>query len=122
MTTLAAFTFVLLAFCTPALADSAPPPRAVPSKIRFSVQGDGLTRSFDVMVSPEERCASASHKLADQQVEINACATRDAHLTIHWEVRGPTGEFRSSSSIPFEHGSTAELGSTAGPRLTVAVQ
>jgi hypothetical protein len=122
MTTFAAFSFVLLALCTPALADSAPPARPVATKIRFSVHDASTTRTFDLMISGDDHCASASHKLAGQQIELKACAFRDTHLSIEWEVRGSAGEFRSSSSIPFERGATAELGSSAGPRLTVTIQ
>ena len=120
MTTFAAFAFVLLALCTPALADS-PPPRPAPMKIRVSLHDANPTRSFDVMVSPDGPCASAKHKLADQQFELKACAAPGAHLTIEWEVHDAAGEYRSISSIPFEHGATAELGTTAGPRITVKI-
>ena len=91
MTTFAAFAFVLLALCTPALADS-PPPRPAPMKIRVSLHDANPTRSFDVMVSPDGPCASAKHKLADQQFELKACAAPGAHLTIEWEVQDAAGE------------------------------
>lgn len=120
MTTFAAFAFVLLALSTPALADP-PAPRPAPMKIRVSLHDASSTRSFDVMVSSDAPCASASHKLADQRFELKACASRDAHLTIEWELRDAAGEYRSTSSIPFEHGATAELGTTAGPRITVKI-
>lgn len=113
--------FVLLALCTPALADTAAPPRPAPTKIRLSVHADNTTRDYDVMVSSDDRCAVANHKAADQQIELQACASRDSHLTIHWEVRSSAGEYHSSSSIPFEHGTTADLGSSTGPRLTVKI-
>jgi hypothetical protein len=121
MTTFATFTLVLLALCTPALADTAAPPPPAPTKIRFSVHQANTTRDFDVMVSSDDRCAVARHKAADEQIELQACASHDSHLTINWDVRSSAGEYHSTSSIPFEHGTTADLGSSAGPRLTVKI-
>ena len=121
MTTFAAFSFVLLALCTPALADSADPPRPVSARIRFSLHEASVTRSFDVMVS-DEQCAFASTKHADQRIEIKACVQRGTQLMIDWEVRSAAGEYRSTSSMPFEHGATAELGSSTGPRLRVTIE
>jgi len=119
MTTFAAFAFVLLALCSPALAD--PPPRPAPMKIRVSLHESNTTRSFDVMVSPDGPCAEASHKVAERLFALKTCASHDARLMIEWEVRDATNVYRSTSSMPFEPGATAELGTTAGPRITVKI-
>jgi len=127
MTTFATFSVVLLALCGSALADPAPPPAAPPPrtellKIRFSLRDAGAPRDFQVSVSPDNPCATAFQKSQDREVELKACASRDAHLAIDWRVRSAAGEYHSTSSIPSEHGTTIELGSSPGPRLAVTVQ
>jgi hypothetical protein len=58
----------------------------------------------------------------DHAFELKACASHDAHLTVEWSVHSSSGEYRSTSTIPLEHGGRAEFGSTSGPRLVVAIQ
>ncbi|TMQ24752.1 MAG: hypothetical protein E6J90_07335 [Deltaproteobacteria bacterium] len=122
MTTFATFAFVFLALCTPALADAPRPPRPDVMKVHFSLKDGSAVQDYDVIVSSDGRCATAGQKRQDREVEITACASHDAHLALDWHVRSTGGEYRSTSSIPFEHGSTAELGSTTGPRLIVTIE
>jgi hypothetical protein len=121
MTRFATFSLVLL-LSSAALADTAPPPRSETMKIRFSLRDGGAPRDFSVIASTEHPCATVSQRSSDRDVELKACATRDAHLGIEWRVRVGASEYHSTSSIPFEHGATADLGSSTGPRLTVTVE
>jgi hypothetical protein len=116
MTTFATFAFVFLALCTPALADSPQPPRSEALKIRLSLKDGSAVRDYNVIVSPDNSCATAIQKSQDRDVELKACASRDGHLAIDWRVRSGSSEYHSTSSISSDHGSTT------GPRLTVTVE
>jgi len=122
MKTFAGSAFLLAFLCGPALADSAPAARTDSVKVRFAQRDGATTRAFDVIVSPEHPCATASEKNPDHQIELKACVTVDAHLDIEWFTRSSAGEYRSTSSLPLTRGATAELGATNGPRLGVTVQ
>jgi len=127
MTTFARLSLVLLALCSSALADPAPPPAPTPPrpellKIRFSLRDVGAQRDFQVTVSPDNPCATAFQKSQDREVELKACASRDAHVAIDWRVTSAAGEYHSTSSIPSERGTSIELGSSPGPRLAIALQ
>lgn len=121
MKTFATSALLLLTLCAPALADTAQPPRSQ-LKIRFSVKEGASARDFTVVLPSDGPCASATQKAPDHEIDIRACPSHDAHLMLDWRVRGPSGEYHSTSSIPFERGTTAELGTTTGPRLTVAIE
>jgi len=126
MKTFAAAFAILFTLCAPALADSGPPRSAPPEslKIRFTVHDPATTtRSFDVVVGAASPCATASEKRTDHEMDLRACVSAaGAELDIVWFNRGSGGEYRTTSSIPFVHGSTAELGAANGPRLVVEVQ
>lgn len=107
---------MLLTLCAPALAE---PPRD-DLKIRFALR-DTTTTHFDVMVGAGNPCATASEKHPDREVQLRACMT-DAHLEVVWSTRSAWGEYSSTSSLPIARGTSAELGSANGPRLTVTVQ
>jgi len=142
----AASTFVLLALCGPALADTprhtspalpalpapaVPPASPAPSippappaslNIRFVVHAGAATRTHDVIVAGDRRCASVSEKVPDHQDEITVCTSEDSHLDIDWFTRASSSEYRSKASVVLGHGATAELGSGNGPRLGVTIQ
>jgi len=120
MKMLAASTATLLLLCAPALADSPPPPREW-LKIRFALRDAG-SQTFDVVVGTVSPCATVSQKLAGREIELMACVGGDNRLDITWSTRSSSSEYRSQSSIPAIRGTTAELGSSTGPRLEVAVQ
>jgi hypothetical protein len=122
MRTFAASAFVLLVLCGPALADSASPVRLDSLQVHFTLHDAGSARSFDVIVSPDHPCATASEKSPDHQIELKACVSHDAHLDVEWFTRSSSSEYRSTSSLLLVHGATAELGTTNGPRLGVSVQ
>ena len=122
MKTLAASAFALLILCGPALADSAAPRPPDSFQLHFALHDAGTSRIFDVIVSPDHPCATASEKRPNYQIELMACTSGDAHLDIDWSTRSPSGEYRSKSSVQLAHGATAELGVVNGPRLWVAVQ
>jgi hypothetical protein len=119
--TLATLAIAVLAVSAPALAD-APPQRSDPMKVRISLKDGSAVREFNVIIPTDGPCASATQKAPDRQFEFKACPSHDAHLVLDWFVRSANTEYRSTSSIPFEHGSIAELGSTTGPRLTVTIE
>ena len=121
MKTFAAASAILFTLCAPALADPAPPGRSESFKVRFTLR-DTATRTFDVVVGAASPCATASQKLSDAEVELHACVSARAQLDVTWFNRSSSGEYRSTSSLPFVHGATAELGTTSGPRLVVEVQ
>lgn len=114
--------FVLPLLCGSALAASESPAQPDLIKIHFTLRDAATTRSFDVIVSSDHSCATVSEKLPNREVELKACAGRDAHLDVEWFTRSPSGEYRSTSSLSLAHGATAELGASNGPRLSVAVQ
>lgn len=116
----AAFVLPLLCGCALAASESSAQPDLI--KLHFTLRDAGTARSFDVIVSSEHSCATVSEKLPSREVEIKACAVRDAHLDVEWFTRGPAGEYRSTSSLSLAHGATAELGTANGPRLSVVVQ
>ena len=118
----AASGFALLFLCGPALAESRSPARLDSIKVHFALHDAATTRLFDVIVSPDHPCATASEKSPDHQIELKACVTPDAHLDIEWYTRSASSEYRSTSSIALVHGATAELGAANGPRLGVSVQ
>jgi len=139
----AASAFVLLVLCGPALADTprhAPPAPLLPAvspaspaasippappaslNIRFVVHAGATTRTHDVIVAGDHRCASVSEKVPDHQDEINVCTSDDSHLDIDWVTRASSSEYRSKASVVLAHGATAELGSGNGPRLGVTIQ
>jgi hypothetical protein len=122
MKTLAASSFLLLFLCGPALAESPPPARNDSLKVHFAQRDAAATRAFDVIVSPDHPCATASEKTSDHEIQLKACVTGDAHLDVEWFTRSPSGEYRSTSSLPLTRGATAELGTSSGPRLGVTVQ
>lgn len=122
MKIVAAASFSLLLLCGPALADSGSPARSDSLRVHFALRDAATTRAFDVIVSPDHPCATASEKDPAHQIELKACVSNDAHLDIEWSTRSSSGEYRSTSSLPLVHGVTAELGATAGPRLGVTVQ
>jgi hypothetical protein len=116
---------VLLSLCAPALADSAPPPRAGPPasiNIHFVVRTGAAARTHDVIVTADHRCAQASEKVSDHEDEIMVCASGEAQLDIDWRTRSGSSEYRSKASLVVERGKTAELGSGTGPRLAVTIQ
>ena len=102
----AASAFALLFLCGPALADtprhaspaspaspalavspSSPAPSTPPAppaslNIRFVVHTGAATRTHDVIVAGDHRCASVSEKVPDHQDEINVCTSDDSHLDI----------------------------------------
>lgn len=139
----AASAFVLLVLCGPALADTprhaapaspvppAPPTSPAPSippappaslNIRFVVHTGAATRTHDVIVAGDRRCASVSEKVPDYQDDITVCTSEDSHLDIDWTTRASSSEYRSKASVVLAHGGTAELGSGNGPRLGVTIQ
>jgi hypothetical protein len=122
MKTLAASACLLLLVCGPALADPAAPARPDSLKIHFAQRDAATTRAFDVIVSPDRPCATASEKNPDHQIELKACVSSDAHLDVEWFTRSSAGEYRSTSSLAVTRGATAELGTSSGPRLGVTVQ
>jgi hypothetical protein len=122
MKTIAAAAFVLLTLCGPALADPASPPRSDSLKVHFALHDAGTARIFDVIVSPDHPCATASERSPEHQIELKACVSRDAHLDVEWSTRSSSGEYRSTSSLVLAPGASAELGATNGPRLGVSVQ
>jgi len=128
MKTFAATAFVLLFLCGPALADpAAAEPRAsraqpVSLNLHFVVHTSTATRTYDVIVASDHRCASSIEKVPDHQDEINVCASDDSHLDIDWTTRGTSSEYHSKASLVLARGATAELGSGNGPRLGVTVQ
>jgi hypothetical protein len=122
MKTFAAAFAILFTLCGPALADSGPPARSESFKVRFTLHDAATTRTFDVVVGAASPCASASEKLPDHEVDLHACVSAGSRLDITWFNRSSSGEYRSSSSLPLVHGTTAELGATNGPRLAVEVQ
>ena len=128
MKTFAGSAFVLLFLCGPALADPAATepraPRARPASlnIHFVVHTSTATRTYDVIVASDHRCASSIEKVPDHQDEINVCASDDSHLDIDWITRGSSSEYRSKASLVLTRGATAELGSGSGPRLGVTIQ
>jgi hypothetical protein len=117
MKTLAASSVVLLTLCAPALADAP----AEDLKIRFALR-DTTTTHLDVIVGAATRCATASEKHADRELQLSVCLTDAAHVEVTWSTRSAWGEYHSTSSVPVAHGAVAELGSANGPRLTVTVQ
>jgi len=131
MKTFAGSAFVLLFLCGPALADPAATgprapraPRAQPASlnIHFVVHTSTATRTYDVIVASDHRCASSIEKVPDHQDEINVCASDDSHLDIDWTTRGTSSEYHSKASLVLARGATAELGSGNGPRLGVTIQ
>jgi hypothetical protein len=131
MKTLAGSAFVLLFLCGPALADPAAAepgapraPRAQPASlnIHFVVHTSTATRTYDVIVASDHRCASSIEKLPDHQDEIKVCASDESHLDIDWITRGSSSEYRNKASLVLARGATAELGSGNGPRLGVTIQ
>jgi hypothetical protein len=122
MKTLAASACLLLFVGGPALADPAPPARPDSLKIHFAQRDAQALRAFDVIVSPARPCATASEKNPDQQIELKACLSDDAHLDVEWFTRTAAGEYRSTSSLPVTRGQTTEIGTSSGPRLGVTVQ
>lgn len=128
MKTFAAAVAILFTLCGPALADSGPPDhtdhtdRTDSLKVRFALHDSTTTRTFDVVVGASGPCATASEKLPDHEVELRACVSDRSQLDIVWFMRSAWGEYRSTSSLPFVAGATAELGTAKGPRLAVAVQ
>ncbi len=122
MKTLVASAVTILSLCAPALGDPADP--AAPAdarKIRFALR-DTTTTHFDVIVAATNRCATARESHPDREVQLSACLTDDARLSIEWFTRSAWGEYRSTSSVSATPGAVAELGSAKGPRLTVTVQ
>jgi hypothetical protein len=120
MTTFAAFAFVLLALCSPALADPAP---ARPSfKLRVTVHDGASVHSFRVIVGPALPCATANQQVPEHQIEIKACAPDDTHLHLEWYTRRGTSESRGSSALPIEPGATFILGSERDTHVEVAIQ
>jgi hypothetical protein len=116
---------ILFTLCAPALADSVPPAAAEHAealKVRFAQHDTTTTRTFDVLVGAGGPCATASEKLPDHEIELQACVSRGSQLDIVWSTRSSWGEYRSTSSLPFVRGATAELGTAKGPRLGVVVQ
>jgi len=122
MKILAGSSCLLLFLCGPALAESPPPARTDALKVHFALRDAAVTRAFDVIVSPDHPCATASEKSPDHQIELKACVTNDAHLDVEWSTRSSSGEYRSTSSLPLVRGVTSDLGTTNGPRLGVTVQ
>jgi hypothetical protein len=122
MKTFAGSAFALLILCGPALADSAPPARSDSLKVHFALHDAAATRIFDVIVSPDHPCATASEKNLDHQIELKACLSHDAHLDVDWSTRNGPSEYRSTSSLSLVPGTTAELGTPNGPRLGVSIQ
>jgi hypothetical protein len=121
MKTFATAFAILFTLCGPALAD--PAPEHVDSrKIRFALNDTSTTQTFDVVVSADSPCATASEKRAEHEIELRACVSRGSRLDIFWFTRSARGEYRSESSLPFVAGATAELGTPNGPRLAVVVQ
>lgn len=121
MTTLAAFAFVLLALCTPALADPGAP-RASSFKLRVTVHDGASGRIFHVIVGPQLPCATASEKVPEHEIELRACAPSESHLQIDWHTRRGASESRGSSAMPLEPGSTVTLGSERDARVEITVQ
>jgi hypothetical protein len=121
MKTAAAAAAILFTLCAPALADSGPPEHSESLKVRFTLHDPATTRTFDVLVGSASPCATASEKLPDHEIELRACVSKGSQLDIMWFSHSAWGEYRSTSSLPFVHGATAELGTTNGPRLAVAV-
>lgn len=121
MKLLADAAFVLPLLCGSAIAASESSAQPDLIKLRFTLRDAGSARSFDVIVA-DHSCATVSEKLPSREVELKACAVRDAHLDVEWFTRGPSGEYRSTSSLSLAHGATAELGTANGPRLSVVVQ
>jgi hypothetical protein len=114
---------LLFTLCGPALADSSAPAHSGPRKVRFALRDTtDTTRTFDLIVGELTPCATASEKVPDHQIELRACVSGHAQLDIEWFSRSAWGEYRSTSSLPFVSGATAELGSAKGPHLGVAVQ
>jgi hypothetical protein len=122
MKTLAASTCLLLFVCGPALADPVAPARPDSLRIHFTQRDAATTRAFDVIVSPDRPCATASEKHPDHEIELKACVSDDTHLDVEWFTRNAAGEYRSTSSVPVTRGQTTELGTSNGPRLGVTVQ
>ena len=123
MKTFATAFAILFTLCGPALADPGPPPgRAESFKVRFTLRDTAATRTFDVVVGAASPCATASQKLPDAEIDLHACVSARAQLDVTWFNRSSSGEYRSTSSLPFVHGATAELGTANGPRLAVEVQ
>lgn len=107
-TTFAAFALALLALCTPALADT--PPRGA-LRLRVTVHDGATVQSFRVIVGPRLPCATANQRAPEHQIELKACAPDETHLHVEWFTRRGTSEFRGSSALPIEPGSTVTLGS-----------
>lgn len=121
-TTFMAFTFALLALWSPALADSVAAPRPPSFKLRVTLHDGSESHSFRVVIGPRLPCATASRKLPEQQLDFKACAADDAHLEITWYARRGQSEFRGSSVLPLEPGTTATLGSDREARVEVTIQ
>lgn len=121
MTTFVAFTFALLALCSPALADSAPP-RPPAFKLRVTVHDGSQAHSFRIGAGPTRPCATASRKVPDQQVELKLCVSDDAHLEITWLARRGASESRGSSTLRLEPGATATLGGERDARVEIAME
>jgi hypothetical protein len=122
MKTFAAAFAILFTLCAPALADTGPPARPESFKVRFTLHDTTTTRTFDVVVGAASPCATVNEKLPDHEVELRGCVSAGSQLDIAWFTRSSWGEYRSTSSLPFVHGATAELGTANGPRLAVVVQ
>jgi hypothetical protein len=121
MTTIVAFTFALLALCSPALADTvAPRPPAL--KLRVTIHDGSQAHSFRVVTGHRRPCATASRKAPEQQVELKICVPDEGHLEIDWYARRGTSEARGSSTLPLEPGATATVGSERDARVEVTIQ
>jgi len=137
MKTLATSLVVLTNLCAPALAAPAttpiataaapsappmpPPPTTAPLKIRFSLR-DVTTTDIDLVIGAANRCATATEKHTDRELQLHACVAPNGYLELDWSTRSSWGEYRSMSSVPATPGTTSELGMRKGPRLTVEIQ
>jgi hypothetical protein len=121
MTTIAALAFALLALCTPALADAAPP-RPPAFKLRVTVHDGSQAHSFRIGAGPTRPCALASRKAVDQQVEVKVCVSDDAHLEINWFSRRGANESHGSSTLRLEPGTTATLGGERDARVEITLE
>lgn len=115
----------LLAFVSPALADTAaPPPRAAYS-LGIALKGKAIARTHAIAVAADD-CAETSEAEKNHHDQIKVCALTEAPdrilLRIEWSSHDGPNEYRGKQSLVVARGTQHTIGSPTSTHLVVDVK